>query len=158
MYIVLFPPNTAPDEHSHIATAYYDANKILFRNSVDEEGYVWCERLMHRFRIKWQISLADASYYYNQLLRKGGQEPAALNSRTIGCTICCASAAGCRNCNQLAFPCKWYDYIVSGKNHSIVVLSAMCFLGSSFYAMGKDGNGGDCTLSDESGDCIVVFL
>ena len=40
MYIVLFPPNTAPDEHSHIATAYYDANKILFRNSVDEEGYV----------------------------------------------------------------------------------------------------------------------
>lgn len=38
--LYFFPPNTAPDEHSHIATAYYDANKILFRNSVDEEGYV----------------------------------------------------------------------------------------------------------------------
>ena len=79
MYIVLFPPNTAPDEHSHIATAYYDANKILFRNSVDEEGYVLVRKTDAQIQDKMAISLADASYYYNQLLRKGGQEPAALN-------------------------------------------------------------------------------
>ena len=150
MYIVLFPPNTAPDEHSHIATAYYDANKILFRNSVDEEGYVLVRKTDAQIQDKMAISLADASYYYNQLLQKGGQEPAALNRGPL-------AAPFVAHLPQ-AFPCKWYDYIVSGKNHSIVVLSAMCFLGSSFYAMGKDGNGGDCAVSDESGDCIVVFL
>lgn len=57
MYIVLFPPNTAPDEHSHIATAYYDANKILFRNSVDEEGYVLVRKTDAQIQDKMAISL-----------------------------------------------------------------------------------------------------
>ena len=46
---------------------------------MDEEGYVLVRKTDAQIQDKMAISLADASYYYNQLLQKGGQEPAALN-------------------------------------------------------------------------------
>ena len=40
LFVILFPPNTAPDEHAHIASAYADANKLLLRDATDENGNV----------------------------------------------------------------------------------------------------------------------
>lgn len=39
-YLILFPPCTTPDEYSHLATAYSDANIFLFEEEQNEEGKV----------------------------------------------------------------------------------------------------------------------
>lgn len=40
-FVVFFPPNTAPDENAHIATAYSNADRIMGRDVEDEQGRVY---------------------------------------------------------------------------------------------------------------------
>lgn len=40
-FVVFFPPNTAPDENAHIATAYSNADRIMGRDAEDEQGRVY---------------------------------------------------------------------------------------------------------------------
>ena len=39
-FVIFFPPNTAPDENAHIATAYSNADRIMGREAEDEQGKV----------------------------------------------------------------------------------------------------------------------
>lgn len=40
-FVVFFPPNTAPDENAHIATAYANADRIMGKDAEDEQGRVY---------------------------------------------------------------------------------------------------------------------
>lgn len=67
LFTFLFPPNTAPDEHAHIATAYADANKLLFRNVADENGMVIVRESDAEIDNINQVSLASWAYYFDKL-------------------------------------------------------------------------------------------
>lgn len=55
-FAIYFPPFTAPDEQSHIATAYADANRILLRDPVDSNGYVYVRQEDADVEIRYDVS------------------------------------------------------------------------------------------------------
>ena len=69
MYIVLFPPNVAPDEHAHMAATYADVNKILMRDVTDEKGKVYVRATDADITEKMQLTLDNMAYDYGQLFK-----------------------------------------------------------------------------------------
>lgn len=69
MYILLFPPNVAPDEHAHIATTYADVNKILGRDVTDAKGKVYVRKTDAEIREKMELTLDHMAYDYGQLFK-----------------------------------------------------------------------------------------
>src|SRR5699024_6401992 len=55
-FTIFFPPFTAPDEQVHIATAYADANRILMRDPVDSNGYVYVRQEDADVDIRYDVS------------------------------------------------------------------------------------------------------
>ena len=69
MYIVLFPPNVAPDEHAHMAATYADVDKILMREVTDEKGKVYVRATDADITEKMQLTLDNMAYDYGQLFK-----------------------------------------------------------------------------------------
>lgn len=77
MFTVLFPPGTAPDEHAHIATAYTDANKLLFREATDENGMVMVRESDAEISNINKVSLESWAYYFDKMTISGSQDAKA---------------------------------------------------------------------------------
>ena len=67
LFVILFPPNTAPDEHAHIASAYADANKLLLRDATDENGNVLVRQSDAEIANINKVSLESWAYYFDKM-------------------------------------------------------------------------------------------
>lgn len=79
LYIVVIPPYASPDETSHLATTYYNANRILGREATDSEGNVLvrAEELEY---VNWSCCPAIGDYldlYQNLQDKKVSDEQAS---------------------------------------------------------------------------------
>ncbi len=66
-FTTFFPPFTAPDEQVHIATAYADANRILMRDPVDSNGYVYVRQEDADVDIRYDVSQLTYQRLYDEL-------------------------------------------------------------------------------------------
>lgn len=74
MYVLLFPPSVAPDEHGHIATAYADTNVLLGREKTDINGNVYVRKTDAAIEDRSTLSLENMAYYYNMLFQPSDKE------------------------------------------------------------------------------------
>lgn len=65
-FTIFFPPFTAPDEQVHIATAYADANRILMRDPVDSNGYVYVRQEDADVDIRYDVSQMTYQRLYDE--------------------------------------------------------------------------------------------
>ncbi|MFR8249518.1 MAG: hypothetical protein ACLVAT_10715 [Lachnospiraceae bacterium] len=92
---------------SHIATAYCDANKILFRNSVDEvKDMFWCERL--DAQIQGYRAIFTGRCFFPIIIisffKVRGTGTSCIESGgPLAAPFVAHSAAGCRNWQSVGF-------------------------------------------------------
>ena len=57
IYLILFPPLSAPDDYRHFETAYYVSSRMLGQEGVDEEGEVLVRE--DDYRAIWELQTAN---------------------------------------------------------------------------------------------------
>lgn len=65
LFTLMFPPSSTPDEHSHIVKAYQDADVLMFKDPIDEDGNVLVRKTEAEVENYFSLSLAAYSYYYD---------------------------------------------------------------------------------------------
>lgn len=83
IFILLFPPNTAPDEHAHIATVYRNVNQMLFKDALDENGNVYVRKTDLDVENWIDVSLHSADYYFDRIGEKTDEERVLYNLQPI---------------------------------------------------------------------------
>lgn len=69
IFIILLPPGIAPDDHSHIATTYRDANILTGQNTVNDAEYVMVRKSDAELENTHKLNINTLSYY-NSLMRQ----------------------------------------------------------------------------------------
>lgn len=78
MYIALFPPHSTPDEGGHIATAYYNADRFMGRDSLDENGNTLVRMEDNRVTFKENIpDLNTYNFIYDNLFSRSSNNEEA---------------------------------------------------------------------------------
>ena len=65
-FVVFFPPNTAPDENAHIATAYSNADRIMGREAEDEQGRVYVRASDINIPVMTEVSRSTFNMVYEK--------------------------------------------------------------------------------------------
>lgn len=137
VFILLFPPNTAPDEHAHMATVYRNVNQMLFKDALDENGNVYVRKTDLEVENLIDVSLHSEDYYFDRISEKTDEERVLYNLKPIKVPFFAHLPQTIGVALGWLFQCNGIVSIYLGKITALLFYLACCYFSVKIIPWGK---------------------